>query len=506
MKKLNPIFKLGILTILLTYFTTCFSVYGKGYNLGDTEKFISKLNDEMPKLMNKYNIPGASIGIVEEGKIQGIYNYGMANKKDKVMIDDNTVFQVASISKSITSWGIMKLVEEGKIDLDMPVQKYLTRWKLPESEYNTDKITVRTLLSHTSGLSGVNYAGYSPKEKLPTIEESLSGENYSKNKVEIIKEAGEQFKYSGGGYTILQLIVEEVTGMTFEDYMKKEITDKLTLNNSSFVLDKNIEENISSSYGVLGNEIPGYMYTEKAAAGLFTTTTDLCKFMIANLEGYNKSTNSRTLISKESINLIHTPVKNNYGLGYVTKELENGYKTIGHGGSNRGWRSNFTIIPEKNSGIVILTNSDNGTNLLINIMSYWEKYSMGESIENYKPENGFVKIIKYVSIGLFFVLSLYMLSIIVKIRNGKRVFISKVQYKSLLSKVIRIIIPVLIGVIWWVIFYGQVVIKFTIAPMLPYECKWITWAVITWCILFAISGIFPKEKVHHKIYNNNKYN
>ena len=134
-----------------------------------------------------------------------------------------TGFNIDSISKTIAAWGVMKLVEEGKIDLDAPAENYITRWKLPESDFDSKKVTVRRLLSHTAGLSLHGYPGWTANDRLSTIEESLDGRNNGPGRVEMIIKPGTKWKYSGGGYTILQLIVEEVTGQKFEDYMQTQV-------------------------------------------------------------------------------------------------------------------------------------------------------------------------------------------------------------------------------------------------------------------------------------------
>ena len=127
-------------------------------------------------------------------------------------VDGDTVFQAASISKTLTAWGVMRLVEQGALELDAPVGRYLTRWQLPPSPYNHDGVTIRRLLSHTAGLSLHGYPGIAPEQPLPTLEESLSGGHPGAEDVRVVSEPGTTYAYSGGGYTLLQLVVEEVTG------------------------------------------------------------------------------------------------------------------------------------------------------------------------------------------------------------------------------------------------------------------------------------------------------
>jgi CubicO group peptidase (beta-lactamase class C family) len=164
--------------------------------------------------MEKYRVPGTAASLVRNGEVVWSEGYGLADRDRGVPVTADTVFQVASISKAVTSWGVMRLVESGQLELDAPVEQYLTRWHLPPSNYDASGVTIRRLLSHSAGLSVMGYPGLRPEIQLPSLEESLSGNNGGAGEVRIIMEPGTQFSYSGGGFTLLQLIIEEVTGET----------------------------------------------------------------------------------------------------------------------------------------------------------------------------------------------------------------------------------------------------------------------------------------------------
>ena len=188
-------------------------------------------------------IKGESVGnfamiLIEKGQIAGSYYYTIDQP-----VDQNTMFPVASISKWVTSFGVMKLVEQGKLDLDTPVDKYLTRWQLPEGDFDNGKVTIRRLLSHSAGLvDGLGYAGFGPGEKVQTLEESLTkaaDAPYAEGVARVGYEPGSQYRYSGAGYTLLQLLIEEVTGQSFQDYMQAEVLTPLGMKNSIFGLPEN---------------------------------------------------------------------------------------------------------------------------------------------------------------------------------------------------------------------------------------------------------------------------
>ena len=143
------------------------------------DRLAKKLDRIAPQLLEHYKVPGAAIALVRNGEVVWSKGYGLADKERGVPVTVNTVFQVASISKALTSWGVMRLVENGQLELDAPVEQYLTRWHLPPSSYDTSGVTIRRLLSHSAGLSLHGYPGWSPDLKLPSLEESLSGNNGS---------------------------------------------------------------------------------------------------------------------------------------------------------------------------------------------------------------------------------------------------------------------------------------------------------------------------------------
>ena len=236
--------------------------------------YLTELDEKIPIWLKEFIVPGTAIALIDNGEVILQKGYGYADVKNKVKINSQTGFNIGSISKTVAAWGVMKLVEEGKIDLDSPAEKYLTRWHLPKSEYDVNEVTIRRLLSHIAGLSLPGYPGWSPSDTLPTIEESLLGKNNGPGDVRIIMEPGTKWKYSGGGFTILQLVIEEVTGRKFADYMQDEVLDPLGMKNSSYTIDDKILSASSLEHNSYGEVIPFELFTAEAAAGLHTTIED----------------------------------------------------------------------------------------------------------------------------------------------------------------------------------------------------------------------------------------
>ena len=262
-----------------------FGVFKYGYllskiNTEDTpESFIEATKEKVKEAF----VGNLSMILIEDGALYQTYNYSVDEP-----VDQTSVLQVASVSKWVTAWGVLKLVEQGKLDLDTPVDHYLTRWHLPESDFDNKKVTIRRLLSHSAGLTDrLGYLGYGPNEYVQTIEESLTqaSDSYSEDggAVKVGYEPGSRFMYSGGGYTLLQLVIEEVSGMSFNAYMTQAIFEPLGMTHSTFVLSDKPNLNLAQLYNADGTESEPYVFTALAAASLYTCTEDLYKFIHANL-------------------------------------------------------------------------------------------------------------------------------------------------------------------------------------------------------------------------------
>lgn len=316
------------------------------------------------------NAPAAFINVVKEKmEDEFVGNLAMVLIEDGKVAEDfyhsidqpitgNSVFPVASISKWITSFGILKLVEQGKLDLDKPVDDYLTRWNLPNSKFDNKKVTIRSLLSHSSGLvDQLGYHGFALNEESQTIEESLtkaSDAPYSEGVAVVGYEPGTKYMYSGAAYTILQLIIEEVSGMAFQAYIKNEVFLPLKMNNSAFAITAENEPSLVSLYKNDG-EIRAYRkFTALAAASLLTTTSDLSKFLLANvLENEVIKSQTIAMMSKPQSFINKTPI---HGLGpHLYSKNDDSSNIIGHDGSgNNALNTAARIDLKSKDGIIIL--------------------------------------------------------------------------------------------------------------------------------------------------------
>jgi len=334
--------------------------------------FIESLNQKIPELVKDHQIPGMVIAVINDGDIIYKKGIGFADIKEEVLMHPATGFNIGSVSKMFTAWGVMKLIEDGLIDLDAPVENYLTRWKLPASQFESSKVTIKSLLGHIGGISVHGYPGFHPDTKLPTLEASLDGENgpvRANEKVEVIIDPQTKFQYSGGGYTILQLMIEEVSKMPFEKYMHTTIFKPLKMKNTSFTINRKILKNTAQPYDKEGKEFYLERFTAKAAAGLHTNLNDLIVFAEASLE-------KNSILKQETLETMLIPSrlsKGGYGLGYVIYPF--GKMTVkGHTGTNTGWESAFLLDFEHNSGIIMLTNISEGDTAMRKILREWVQW------------------------------------------------------------------------------------------------------------------------------------
>lgn len=368
-------------------------------------KYICQVDNVVTSLLKKYCVPGAAISIIDNGQAVLVREYGLSDRKNKKRVEIDTCFQVASISKTLTAWGIMKLIESGMLGLEDSVEKYLRRWKIPNSSYTHDEVTIRRVLSHTGGFSVDGYTGVTKKEKVCTLEESLLS---PRNKLMIVNEPGKKFQYSGGGYTLLQLLIEEVTGMSYSKYMRDEILTPLGMNNSTFDLEDGLEYKVSNAHGIFGWQLPRYYFTELAAAGMYTTIEDMTKFIEANVIGNKGELPGRGVLSPESISLMHKRVNRvvPYGLGYYVRNLPGGYKIVAHGGKNKGWNAQFAMFPKQRNGLIVVTNSVNGGGVISELFKLWIESIIGVIPEFYMKvmemdrSNRFVSLAKDITLML----------------------------------------------------------------------------------------------------------
>ena len=311
-------------------------------------------------------------------------------------VDRDTLFQVASLSKWITAWGVMTLVESGRIDLDAPVSGYLKRWHLPPSTYGNEGVTVRRLLSHTAGLTdGLGYGGFAPGATPQTLEQSLTHASDASpgaaGAVRVGIAPGTEWRYSGGGYTLLQLIIEEVTGEAFNGYMQRAVLKPLGMQHSTFAVPKERSAEVADFFAPDGTPATHYQFTAKAAASLYTSSADLTHFIQAHLPGPNGERPGRGVLRPATLIAMRQPSAASFGadiwgLGVILYAPNNpsapqngtepnGY-IIGHDGDNGpAINTAARFDPATGDGIIVLESGN--TRLATMLAGEWVFWQSG---------------------------------------------------------------------------------------------------------------------------------
>jgi CubicO group peptidase (beta-lactamase class C family) len=313
--------------------------------------------------MKHYKVPGVSVAVIENFKIAWAKTWGVKDVETKEPVTESTLFQAGSISKPVAAMVALKKVEQGKIALDENINNKLTSWKLPDNEFTANKkVTLANLLSHTAGLTVHGFPGYAVDAPLPTLQQVLDGAppaNTAAVRVNI--EPGTIFRYSGGGTTIAQLAIMDIEKKPFPQIAKETVLDPLKMTNSTYSqpLPEGPRKMAASGHRASGSTVQGkiHVYPEMAAAGLWTTPTDLARFAIeAQLSLAGKS---NKVLAQETITRMVTPMKGEAGLGFFIEKRGNA-TYFGHGGADEGFRAQLLVHREKGYGAVVMVNSDNG--------------------------------------------------------------------------------------------------------------------------------------------------
>jgi len=338
--------------------------------------------------MKHYHVPGVSIAVINNGKIEWSRTYGVMDEETKQPVTRETLFQAGSISKPVAAYAALKTTEEGKIDLNENVNTYLKTWKLPDNEFTKNKkVTLKHLLSHTGGLTVHGFLGYSPDLPLPTTTQVLDGTPPANSPpVRVDKIPEESFRYSGGGYTIMQQMLVDVEGKPFPEILKEKVLGPLRMNHSTYDQPLQPEQLQLAATGYLpdGTMTKGkrHTYPEMAAAGLWTTAEDLAIFAI-NIQKTMLG-DSGEVLSKAMTEKMLTPfVADFIGLGlFINTRNDDVY--FGHGGWDEGFSSDMVAHKTKGYGVVILTNSNHPEFIEELIRSVAHTYSWRNYVPIYK--------------------------------------------------------------------------------------------------------------------------
>ncbi len=310
------------------------------------DTLISNLEIAIPQIMEKATVPGLSIAVIRDGELIWTKGFGVKNLETKDPVTNETVYEAASFSKPVYAYAVLKLVERGQLNLDKPLyeyvsddyieQNYLGR-KIDDERFR--KITARMVLTHTPGFP--NWRG--------------------RDSLKINFEPGEKFSYSGEGFGYLQKVVEKISGLSLNDFMKKEVFDPLGMTSSSYIWQESYEKNTASPHNMMQEVAKkGKPQRGHAAASLHTGAADFAKFIMAimNHTGLQSSIIDSMLTPQVIVDPEDTK-KVVWGLGVGLQKTLHGI-SYWHWGDNGNFKCFFVAFPQQKIGIVYFTNSNFG--------------------------------------------------------------------------------------------------------------------------------------------------
>jgi CubicO group peptidase (beta-lactamase class C family) len=319
-------------------------------------------------MMERMHVPGVSVAVIKDYKIHWAKAWGVADAETGAPVTTETMFQAASISKPVAAMASLKAIQDGKFGLDQDVNTILKSWKMPPSEFMKDApVTPRELMSHTSGTGdGFGFPGYPPSAPLPTIPQILDGLSPSNvGKVRLERPPMTGSKYSGGAVIIEQLVLTDAVGKSFTDIMRDWVLAPIGMTNSSYEqpLPPDRQKQAARAHNGGGRPMDAkwHVYPEQAAAGLWTTPSDLAKFAIeVQLELLGKS--NRVLTQKMAEEMV-TPVGvGPFAVGFQIEQDGQGWY-FEHSGANWGFQCDLYAHRAKGYGVAVMTNSDSGGRL-----------------------------------------------------------------------------------------------------------------------------------------------
>lgn len=319
----------------------------------------------LQQVMEQFHVPGVSVAVIKDFKIDWAKGYGVADVETGARVDADTIFQAASISKPVAAMAAVRAVQDGRFTLDQDINTILTSWKLPDGEFTRGHpVTPRALMSHTSGLGdGFGFPGYHPSAPRPTLVDILNGSKPSNvGRVLMERPPFTAEKYSGGGVTMMQLAMTDALGRAYPEIMQSLVLGPIGMTNSAYEqpLSAGRDRHAARAHNGRGlaMDTKWHVYPELAAAGLWTTPTDLAKFAIEIQQtALGRSTR---VLTRASVLEMLTPVGvGDYAVGFaVTKKGQGWY--FAHGGSNWGFQCSVIAHRVKGYGLAIMTNGDAG--------------------------------------------------------------------------------------------------------------------------------------------------
>jgi len=311
-------------------------------------------------------VPGVSVAVLHGGVIEWSKGYGVTHA-DGAPVTADTLFQAGSISKPVTALAALRLVQQNRLTLDGDVNEQLKGWQIstPRGEH----VTLRELLSHTAGTTVHGFPGYAAGVPVPNVEDVLAGRPPANTEPVLVDTPpGSAWRYSGGGYTIVQKLIGDVTGRPFAEVLRDEVLRPAGMTHSSFAqpLDPASLAHAAWPHDEAGTPVTAgpHTYPELAAAGLWSTPGDLLRYAVA-VRDSSRGKAGALLDLSLAVEML-TPGKGDYGLGFEVHGVP-ADRDFSHGGSNEGYENFLVAYTRSGDGVAIMTNGAQGNELALEI-------------------------------------------------------------------------------------------------------------------------------------------
>jgi CubicO group peptidase (beta-lactamase class C family) len=320
----------------------------------------------MAQVLERHRVPGVSIAVVHQGRVDWAKGYGVCEAGKPGRVDSTTLFQAASISKPISAVLALRMVGMGQLSLDEDVNRKLWSWRIPETEFTKkERITLRRLLSHSAGLPMHGVPSYPAGARILSLADILDGkDSTSAGPVRPVVVPGTTSRYSGGGYIVLQLLLTDVAGQPFAPLARDLVLQPAGMFSSTFQqpLPEHLRSQAAVGHLANGSPVPGswHTYPEQAAGGLWTTPGDLSAFMIEIWKAYHGKSDS--LLTRDLARQMLTRQAGDFGLGLYLPAV--GVFRFQHGGANVGYRCHMVLSVEVPEGVVVMTNGEAGEQVI----------------------------------------------------------------------------------------------------------------------------------------------
>jgi CubicO group peptidase (beta-lactamase class C family) len=457
------------------------------------EVLTEHFDSEIPITMERFSIPGVSVALVDEGEVVWSKAYGTAHAAGNRPMTLDAVYRAESISKSVTAWAVMRLVEEGRIDLAAPVHTYIDGWELSASEVEAEAVTVRRLLSNTAGLPQGPVgpeSEYEPGAPTPSLREYLDREG------RFFQAPGEGFHYSNVGFAVLELLIEEVTGQEFASYMEGEILAPLGMEDSAFGWEERLGDRIPTAYEIDGDSVSPYTYAVQASGGLLATVADIARFASAGMT--DEFYRDRGVLTEESMNLLYEQqaeipgmfgvVADGYGLGHFLEQLPSGHVAAWHGGQGHGWMTHFHAVPEAGDAIVVFTNSARSWPFMAQVLGDWAEWSGHGDVKygNITTANTvFDGLVGLATLGVIILLITFVLDL----RRNARRFAPLAQTRRPRRITLAAVAVAIVAALGWAALQPYLFVT----SIFPGSYAWAAYVLLAVAVTFLLFAAFPRE-------------